>query len=85
LGYALEGAGYRDAARRAGLRDHKDVYRAARRLGLTRLHDERRAVRDSLRYSKRDLAAVEAVLHDPENASTKQLMRAYAATSRRAI
>ena len=81
--YALEGAGYREAARLAGLGDHKGVYRAARRLDLTPLHDERKELRDSVRYSKRDLAAVEAVLRGPGNASTSQLVRAYAASMKR--
>ena len=79
----LEGAGYREAARLAGLRDHKDIHRAARRLDLTCLHDERKDVRDSVRYSKRDLAAVEAVLHGPGKASGSQLVRAYAASMKR--
>ena len=81
--YVLEGAAYRAAARLAGLRDHKDVYRAARRLDLIGLHDERKDVRDSARYSKRDLAAVEAVVRGSGKASTAQLVRAYAASMKR--
>ncbi len=81
--FVMEGAPYREAARRTGLADHKDVYRAARRLDLTCLHDERKALRDSVRYSKRDLAAVEAVLRDPKSASTSQLVRGYAAAMKR--
>jgi hypothetical protein len=79
--YALEGAGYRDAARRAGLSDHKDVYRAARKLGLEQLHRDRQLERSSMRYSKRDRAAVEAVLRG--DATLKQLIRASKASSKR--
>jgi hypothetical protein len=79
--YALEGAGYRDAAQRAGLSDHKDVYRAARKLGLDEIHRDRQLERSSMRYSKRDRAAVEAVLRG--DATLKQLIRASNASSKR--
>jgi hypothetical protein len=79
--YALEGAGYRDAAHRAGLSDHKDVYRAARKLGLEEIHRDRQLERSSMRYSKRDRAAVEAVLRG--GATMRQLIRAMNASSKR--
>ena len=77
----LEGAGYREAARRAGLGDHKDVFRAAKKLELRELHEERRSARNVARYSKRDLSAVEAVLAG--NASTSQVVRAFVASRKR--
>ncbi len=81
----LEGAAYRHAARLAGLRESraKDIYRAAKRLGIDRLHLDRKAERDAARYSKRDWAAIEAVLTDPAAASFKQLIRATRASTKR--
>jgi hypothetical protein len=37
----LEGVGYRRAAHAVGLRDHMALHRAAGRMGLRRLHNER--------------------------------------------
>ncbi len=83
--FVLEGAAYRFAAHRAGLRSSraKDVHRAAVRLGIDQLHLDRKAERDAARYSKRDWAAIEAVLEDPQAASMKQLIRATKASTKR--
>ena len=83
--YALEGAEYRLAARLAGLRESraKDVHRAAQRLGILEIHLDRKIERDAQRYSKRDRAALEAFLGDPEKATLRQLVRASRASEKR--
>ncbi len=58
----LEGVGYRRAAYSVGLRDHRDVHRAAGKLGLRELHLERKRLRDAMTYSERDASAIDAVL-----------------------
>ncbi|MHC4340381.1 MAG: hypothetical protein ACYSX0_09250 [Planctomycetota bacterium] len=81
LVYIVEGAGYRYAARLAGLGDHRDLHRAASKLGLAELHADRKRIRDTMHYSKRDRAAIEAVLRgDP---SWSQLIRASEASWKR--
>ena len=83
--YALEGAGYRLAARLAGLRESraKDLHRAAKRLGILEIHLDRKVELDAQRYSKRDRAALEAFLRDPEKATLRQLVRASRASEKR--
>ena len=85
LTYVLEGAGYRQAARHAGLKEMRarDVQRAARKLGIDQLHLIRKQEQDSLRYSKRDQAAIEAVMCRPKKASMSQLIRAQKAAWKR--
>ena len=79
--FVLEGCAYREAARRAGLPDHKNVFRAATCHGLRRIHMERKLRRDAVRYSGSDLTAIEAVIAG--TASARQSERAFLATTRR--
>ncbi len=58
----IEGLGYRRAARRAGLADHRDVYRAAGRLGLRELHLRRKQELEVIRVPRREARLYEVVM-----------------------
>lgn len=80
---ALEGAGYRLAARLAGMKVTRapDVRRAALDLGLDELHLHRGEDRRGIVYSERDFKALAAVLGD--TATAAQAIRAAKASMKR--
>lgn len=80
---ALEGAGYRLAARLAGLKVTRaaDVRRAAVGLGINQLHLHWAEERRGIVYSERDYTALSAVLGG--QATTAQAIRAAKASMKR--
>ena len=73
--FVLEGLGYRRASSLAGLRDHRDVYRAAQRLRLIELHLQRKTERDAMHVTERQARAIERVM--TRKATPRQMIEAF--------